>query len=55
MNEDHVLAAILTAGLVSGNTSQELSPKDVVGLYGLMLAELLSATRAPRPAPPATG
>ena len=32
MNEDHVIAAILTAGLVAQNKSIELKPKDAVAL-----------------------
>jgi hypothetical protein len=48
MNEQHVVAAILTAGLVARNTGEELHPKEVVAVYQLMLAELLNATRPPR-------
>ncbi|HEY7841856.1 MAG TPA: hypothetical protein VIC61_09835 [Gammaproteobacteria bacterium] len=55
MNEEHVLAAILTAGLAAKSSSNDLTPKDVVGLYGVVLAELLAAVRAPRPAQPASG
>ena len=55
MNEEHVLAAILTAGLAARGGNQELTPKDVVGLYGLVLAELLNAVRPPRPAQPTAG
>ena len=50
MNEEHVLAAILTAGLAARSANQELTPKDVVALYGAVLAELLGAVRPPRPA-----
>jgi hypothetical protein len=53
MNEEHVLAAILTAGLAARSANQDLTPKDVVGLYGTVLAELLSSVRPPRPAAPA--
>jgi hypothetical protein len=55
MNEEHVLAAILAAGLAARNANQELTPKDVVGLYTAVLAELLNAVRPPRPAQPAAG
>ncbi len=48
MNEQHVVAAILAAGLVARNTGEELHPKEVVDIYQLMLAELLNATRPPR-------
>jgi hypothetical protein len=54
MNEEHVLAAILTAGLAA-KSPNDLTPKDVVGLYGAVLAELLSTVRPPRPAQPASG
>jgi hypothetical protein len=52
MNEEHVLAAILTAGLTARSADREMTPKDVVGLYGAVLAELLNAVRPPRPAQP---
>ncbi|MFQ5661328.1 MAG: hypothetical protein ACE5GZ_12965 [Gammaproteobacteria bacterium] len=48
MNEDHIIAAILTAGLVSRNTEDEIQPKDMVTLYELMLTELLAVIRPPR-------
>lgn len=51
MNEDHVIAAILTAGLVAQNKSIELKPKDAVALYGRCLAELLDANRPRRDLP----
>ena len=48
MNEDHIVAAILTAGLVAQNKEETLQPKDVVGLYGLCLTELIESNRAAR-------
>lgn len=48
MNEDHIIAAILTAGLVAKNSDEELHPKDVVGIYELTLTELLASSRPPR-------
>jgi len=48
MNEDHIVAAILTAGLVAQNKEETLQPKDVVGLYGLCLIELIESNRASR-------
>jgi hypothetical protein len=48
MNEDHVIAAILTAGLISRQSNVDLRPKEVVGAYELMLAELLATKRPPR-------
>ena len=48
MNEDHIIAAILTAGLLAQNKEEPLQPMDVVRLYGLCLTELLESTRAKR-------
>lgn len=45
MNEEHIIAAILTAGLVARKTDDELAPKDVVTLYELMLASYLATIR----------
>ena len=51
MNEDHIIAAILTAGLVAQNKSIELKPKDAVALYGQCLTEVLEANRPRREIP----
>ncbi len=51
MNEDHIVAAILTAGLVAQNKEDVLQPKDVVGLYGLCLTELIESNRTAREFP----
>ena len=48
MNEEHIIAAILTAGLVAKSKDEELHPKDVVGIYELTLTELLAVTRPKR-------
>ena len=48
MNEEHIIAAILTAGLVAKSKEEELHPKDVVGLYELTLTELLASIRPVR-------
>ena len=48
MNEDHIVAAILTAGLLAQNKEEPLQPKEVVGIYGLCLSELLESHRAKR-------
>lgn len=45
MNEDHIIAAILTAGLAARNTDKELEPKDVVELYELTLASYIASIR----------
>ncbi len=51
MNEDHIVAAILTAGLVAQNKEEPVQPKDVVGLYALCLSELIESNRAKREYP----
>ena len=48
MNEDHIVAAILAAGLIANNKDEDIQPKDAVGIYSLCLSELLEANRAPR-------
>ena len=48
MNEDHILAAILAAGLIAQNKSVDLKPKDAVDIYGQCLAELLEVNRGRR-------
>ncbi len=51
MNEDHIVAAILTAGLVAQNKEEALQPKDIIGLYGLCLTELIESNRENREFP----
>ncbi len=48
MNEDHIIAAILAAGLIAQDKEDNLQPKDAVGIYGLCLTELLESNRAKR-------
>ena len=48
MNEDHIVAAILAAGLLAQNKDDEIQPKDAISLYGLCLSELLESNRATR-------
>ncbi|MEQ8288392.1 MAG: hypothetical protein RIB78_01590 [Gammaproteobacteria bacterium] len=48
MNEDHIIAAILAAGLIAKNKDEDIQPRDAVGIYSLCLSELLEANRAPR-------
>ena len=45
MNEEHIIAAILTAGLVARKTDDELTPKDVVTLYEMVLSNYLASLR----------
>ena len=49
MNEDHLIAAILTAGLVAKNREDDFQPKDVITLYELCLSELIASGRPERP------
>ena len=51
MNEDHIIAAILTAGMVSRGKDDEIKPKDVIALYGLTLTELIATQRTRRDLP----
>lgn len=48
MNEDHIIAAILAAGMIATSKDSEVQPKDAVSLYNLTLAEMIAANRAPR-------
>jgi hypothetical protein len=48
MNEEHIIAAILTAGLVSNYKQSDTTPKDIVTLYGECLAEFIESTRPHR-------
>ncbi len=52
MNEDHVIAAILAAGLIAQNKSVDIKPKDAVALYGQCLTELIDFNRPRREIPP---
>lgn len=45
MNEEHIIAAILAAGLISQNKDDAIEPKDAVGLYGMCLTELIASNR----------
>ncbi len=48
MNEDHIVAAILTAGLVAKNHEDDIGPSDVITLYGMCLSELITSHRTLR-------
>ena len=48
MNEDHIIAAILTAGMIARGNEDNIQPKDAVSLYDLTLMELIASKRAPR-------
>lgn len=48
MNEDHIIASILAAGMIATSKEGEVQPKDAVSLYNLTLAELIASNRPPR-------
>ena len=48
MNEEHVVAAIIAAGLIARGSSDDLQPKDAVDIYQLTLAELVASNRPAR-------
>ena len=48
MNEDHIIAAILASGKISGKSGDDVSASDAVALYFEILAELIEANRPKR-------
>ena len=48
MNEDHLIAAILAAGLIARKTDGDVSPEDAVALYGQCLSQLIDVNRPKR-------
>lgn len=50
MNEDHMIAAILAAGLIARGNDDNLQPKDAVSLYEMTLAALIASNRGRRDA-----
>ncbi len=48
MNEDHIIAAILTSGLIARGSDDSLEPRDTVRLYEMTLTELIATNRPPR-------
>lgn len=48
MNEDHIIAAILTTGIIAQTKVGSRGPMDAVVLYGECLTELLESNRPPR-------
>ncbi len=50
MNEEHIVSAIITAGLLAQHKGDDLQPKDAVGFYVQCLAELIEVTRPHRTA-----
>lgn len=48
MNEDHIIAAILAAGMIAANKNVEVKPNEAVSLYNNTLADLIASNRPPR-------
>jgi hypothetical protein len=48
MNEDHIIAAILAAGMIAANKDVEVKPNDAVSLYNTTLTDLIASMRPPR-------
>ncbi len=48
MNEDHIIAAILAAGMIARKTNDDVSAADAVALYADCLSELIDANRPKR-------
>jgi hypothetical protein len=48
VNEDHVIAAIIAAGMIARKSGEELSPTEAVSIYGECLSELIEANRPKR-------
>lgn len=48
MNEDHIIAAILAAGIIARKSGEELTPADAVATYNQCLSELIEANRPKR-------
>ena len=48
MNEDHIIAAVLAAGMIARGNEDNIQPKDAVSLYELTLLELIASKRAPQ-------
>lgn len=49
MNEDHMIAAILSAGMLARGQGERPEPADAVRTYEQVLTELLAVNRAHRP------
>jgi len=49
MNEDHIIAAILSAGMIARGQGDKPQAADAIHTYEQVLTELLAATRAQRP------
>jgi hypothetical protein len=48
MNEDHIIAAILAAGMIARTGKDDVTAADAVALYGECLSELIEANRPKR-------
>ena len=48
MNEDHIVAAIIAAGMIARKSGEELSPAEAASIYGECLSALIEAGRPKR-------
>ena len=48
MNEDHIIAAILTAGIIARKSEEDVSPAEAVAIYAECLSEFIEANRPKR-------
>jgi len=48
VNEDHIIAAIIAAGVIGRKSGEEVSPAEAVSIYGDCLAELIEVGRPKR-------
>jgi hypothetical protein len=48
MNEDHIIAAILAAGMIARTGKDDVTAADAVAFYAECLSELLDANRPKR-------
>jgi hypothetical protein len=48
VNEDHVIAAIIAAGMIARKSGEEVSTAEAVSIYGECLSELIETNRPKR-------
>ncbi len=48
MNEDHIIAAIIAAGMIARKSGEEVSAAEAVSIYGECLSELIETSRPKR-------
>lgn len=48
MNEDHIIAAILAAGMIARKTGEEFTAAEAIATYNQCLSELIESNRPKR-------